>query len=171
MPRQFLFPGGVPAAGSDSPSCGWYLLTDGYSDYNALALEMGILGHAACWAHVRRKLVQAAEGRKSTAAAHQVVALIGKLYAVERELYDRSSAERKAAREDRSRPILDKIKAWLDEDALLPHRDGQGQCSGARRLPQIPVSAIARGENARGNRRALAPEAQAGKSETIGSIR
>ena len=60
------------------------------------------------------------------AAAHQVVALIGKLYAVERELYDRSSAERKAAREDRSRPILDKIKTWLDEDALLPHRDGQG---------------------------------------------
>ena len=51
VPRQFLFPGGVPPAGGDPPPQGLYLLTDGYSGYSALALEVGIRGHAACWAH------------------------------------------------------------------------------------------------------------------------
>ena len=40
-----------------------------------------------------------------------MVALIGKLYATERELRDSSAA----AREERSKPILEKIKAWLEE--------------------------------------------------------
>ena len=113
VPREFLFPGGVTPGGDPPPNV--YILTDGYSGYNALAREAGILGHAACGAHVRRKFVEAAEGRRNTAAAHQMVALIGKLYATERALRDSSPAERKAAREERSRPILDKIKAWLDE--------------------------------------------------------
>jgi transposase len=122
VPREFLFPGGVaPVAGSDPPP-GVYILTDGYSGYNALARESSITGHAACWAHVRRKYVEAAQGRKNTAAAHQMVALIGKLYAIERELRDSSPAGRKAARNGRSKPILDKIKAWLDAKAatVLP---------------------------------------------------
>jgi hypothetical protein len=115
VPRQFLFPGGVPPAGCGPPPQGLYLLTDGYSGYSALALEVGICGHAACWAHVRRKFVEAAEGRKNTAAAHQMVALIGLLYAVERRLRACSADERKAERQAHSRPILEKIKAWLDE--------------------------------------------------------
>jgi transposase len=122
VPREFLFPGGVaPVPGGDPPP-GVYILTDGYSGYNALAREAGIAGHAACWAHVRRKFVEAAAGRKNTAAAHQMVALIGKLYAIERELRDSSPGERKAARELRSQPILDKIKDWLEEKApkVLP---------------------------------------------------
>ena len=114
VPRQFLFPGGVPPAGCDPPPQGLYLLTDGYSGYSALALEVGIRGHAACWAHVRRKFVEAAEGRKNTAAVHQMVALIGQLYAVERRLRTCSADERKDERQAHSRPILEKIKAWLD---------------------------------------------------------
>jgi transposase len=115
VPRQFLFPGGVPPAGIDPPPQGLYLLTDGYSGYSALALEVGIRGHAACWAHVRRKFVEAAEGRKSTAAAHQMVALIGELYALERRLRTCCGDERKAERQAHSRPILEKIKTWLDQ--------------------------------------------------------
>jgi transposase len=114
VPRQFLFPAGVPPGGCDPPPEGLYLLSDGYSGYSALALEGGIRGHAACWAHVRRKFVEAAEGRKNTAAAHQMVALIGQLYAVERTLGACSPDERKAAREVRSTPIVAKIKTWLD---------------------------------------------------------
>ena len=72
--------------------------------------------------HVRRKFVEAAEGRKHTAAAHQMVALIRALYAVERDCRDLTAEERKAVRERRSKPILDKIKAWLDGKApkVLP---------------------------------------------------
>jgi transposase len=108
VPRDFLFPAGV------APPPGVYILTDGYSAYNALAQEAGIAGHAACWAHVRRKFVEAAEGRKNTAAAHQMVTLIGQLYAIERRLRERTPEERKAERERHSRPLLDTIKAWLD---------------------------------------------------------
>jgi len=115
VPRQFLFPGGaVPATGSDPPP-GLYLLSDGYSAYHSLAKAVGIAGHAACWAHVRRKFVEAAEGRKNTAAAHQMVALIGQLYAIERRLRESTPQERKAARQEHSKPVLKKIKAWLDE--------------------------------------------------------
>jgi len=122
IPREFLFPGGLATPGDSDPPSGVYILTDGYSGYNALAREVGIAGHAACWAHVRRKFVEAAAGRQNTAAAHQMVALIGKLYAIERALRDSSPTEREAARQERSKPILDKIQAWLVEKApqVLP---------------------------------------------------
>jgi hypothetical protein len=47
-PRAMLFPGGEWRAG-------------------------GIRGHSACWAHVRRKFVEAADGFSNTAAVHQIV--------------------------------------------------------------------------------------------------
>jgi transposase len=122
VPRKFLFPGGEWPPDSDPPPSGVYILTDGYSGYNALARQRGVAGHAACGAHVRRKFVEAAEGRRNTAAAHQMVALIAKLYAVERDVRDSTPDERKAAREARTKPILEKIEAWLDEKApkVLP---------------------------------------------------
>lgn len=117
VPKQFLFPD-PPEAGDTAPTRdALYLLSDGYCAYSVLALQAAIIGHAACWAHVRRKFVEAAEGRKQTAAAHQMVALIAKLYAVERECRSLMPQERKAVRERRSKPILDTIKTWLDEMA------------------------------------------------------
>ena len=92
-----------------------YLLTDAYGVYSPLALELGMLGHGACWAHVRRKFVEAAAGRSHAAAAHQMVGLIGKLYTLERRLKDFSPEERQRERQIHSRPILDAIKTWLDE--------------------------------------------------------
>lgn len=116
-PRAFLCgpPGCEP--GSDPPLGQLYLVTDGYGVYSSLALDLGALGHAACWAHVRRKFVEAAAGRSHSAPAHQMVALIGKLYTLERRLADLSAEERKRERDLHSRPILDAIKAWLDEKA------------------------------------------------------
>lgn len=112
-PRAFLR--GPP--GSGLPLRQLYLLTDAYSVYSPLALELGALGHAACWAHVRRKFVEATAGRRNSAAAHQMVALIGKLYTLERRLKDRCAEERQRERDLHSRPILEAIKAWLDEKA------------------------------------------------------
>jgi transposase len=80
-----------------------------------LSKSTGILGHGACWAHVRRRFVEATHGRKNTAAAHQMVALIHKLYQVERAVRDKSPEERVVIRRKKSAPILDKIKTWLDE--------------------------------------------------------
>lgn len=109
VPLEFLFP-----SGEALPACRMYLVTDGYSGYNALSKSPGILGHGACWAHVRRRFVEATHGRKNTAAAHQMVALIGKLYQIERTVRDKSAAERQAIRETQAAPVLDRIKLWLD---------------------------------------------------------
>jgi len=117
VPEAFLYP-----KAEDPPDGAMYLVTDGYEGYNALSKSSGILGHGACWAHVRRRFVEATHGRKNTAAAHQMVALIHKLYQVERTARDKTPQAREAIRRKKAAPILDKIKTWLDEQAtkVLP---------------------------------------------------
>jgi len=110
VPVDFLFP-----TEEVLPACEMYLVTDGYEGYNALSKSPGILGHGACWAHVRRRFVEATHGRKNTTAAHQMVALIHKLYQVERTARNKTPQEREAIRQKKAAPILDKIKTWLDE--------------------------------------------------------
>jgi transposase len=58
-----------------------------------------------------------AQGRKNQAAAHQLVALIGKLYQVERSAKEKTPAERVAIRQEQAKPILEKIQSWLDGKA------------------------------------------------------
>ena len=117
VPEEFLYP-----KEEDPPDGAMYLVTDGYEGYNALSKSPGILGHGACWAHVRRRFVEATHGRKNTAAAHQMVALISKLYQIERVARNKTPQEREAIRQKKAAPILDKIKTWLDEKAtkVLP---------------------------------------------------
>jgi hypothetical protein len=110
VPLDFLYP-----QEGDSPEGVMYLVSDGYEGYKALSKQPAIEGHAACWAHVRRKFVDATHGRKNTAAAHQMVALIRKLYQVERSAREETPEARKAMRQAHATPILDKIKKWLDE--------------------------------------------------------
>ncbi len=113
VPVEFLY-----SQEADFREGSMYLVTDGYDGYNALSKALGILGHAACWAHVRRKFVEATHGRKNTAAAHQMVALIRKLYQVERAARDMTPEERKSIRQVQAEPILEKIKAWLDQKVV-----------------------------------------------------
>jgi len=117
VPVNFLFP-----TDEELPACEMYLVTDGYEGYNALSKVPAIVGHGACWAHVRRRFVEATHGRNNTAAAHQMVALIAKLYQVERTARDKSPQQRKVLRQKKAVPVLDKIKAWLDHNApkVLP---------------------------------------------------
>ena len=119
VPQQFLYPKGAAPPGVDLSAAAFYIHTDGYAGYNAVADEAGVIGQAGCWAHVRRKFIEAAEGRKPTAAAHQMVTLIGKLYAIERGIRDKPPPERQAVRQAKSKPLVEAIKAWLDEKA--PH--------------------------------------------------
>jgi transposase len=121
VPLGFLFPLDRAGAAASHPSA-LVLQTDGYAAYHALAARPEILAHAACWAHVRRKFVEAAEGRRHGAAAHQAVALIAKLYAVERELRERPPEIRRTERQRRSRPIVGDIGTWLEATAsrVLP---------------------------------------------------
>jgi transposase len=91
------------------------LLVDGYSGYSALKKRGGHFELAHCWAHVRRKFVEAQE--VAPGPCGQVLDLIGELYAVERDCA--SDDERSRARAERSRDIVKRIQAWaLDQKAL-----------------------------------------------------
>ena len=99
-------------------------LTDGYEGYNALARTEGI-EHLVCWAHVRRKFVEAtrvqAKGKKGR--ADEAVALIGRLYGIERDYKEANDEERFLARQQFSLPILAELREWLDKTrpAVVPN--------------------------------------------------
>ena len=63
-----------------------YLMTDGYAGYNDIERTQGI-ERLACWAHVRRRFVDAVrvQPKGKRGKANEAVALIGKLYGIERE--------------------------------------------------------------------------------------
>lgn len=93
-----------------------YLMTDGYDGYNQLAKTQGI-EHLACWAHVRRRFVEAArvqpKGRRGK--ADEAVALIGKLYGIERDHKEACDESRLRARQQHSVPVLAVLRAWLEK--------------------------------------------------------
>jgi transposase len=89
------------------------LQADGYAGYSKI-YEGGRVLEAACWAHVRRKFVELDELHKSPVAA-QILDQIGALYAIEQEIRGRTPDERRAVRQERSRPLLDAMKTSLEQ--------------------------------------------------------
>jgi transposase len=96
-----------------------YLQTDGYSGYNALGDREGII-HVGCLAHVRRKFndVLKSGGKKNgkNSTAQTVIHLIASLYALENKAAKDSLLPEAvySMRQNRARPILDRIKKLLD---------------------------------------------------------
>jgi transposase len=92
------------------------LQVDGYGGYNRLtkAERQGgaplVLAH--CWTHARRQLKEIFD-RDGSAIAAEGLAQIAALYRIEAEIRGRSSAERLAVREIRSRPLVDAFGQWL----------------------------------------------------------
>jgi transposase len=98
--------------------CG-YLHVDGYSAYERLP-DVTLVG---CWAHARRKFIEAAQlvpayARKQGASAEATgLAFCNRLFAIERDLHDANPTERHAKRLERSQPLLVDFRKWLDKTA------------------------------------------------------
>ena len=99
-----------------------YLQTDGYAGYAALGSQPGIV-HVGCWAHARRKFVEATKALRSTerqartakeSTALQGLGFFTKLYAIERLAKDASAEERKQLRDEKSRPVMVAMRGWLE---------------------------------------------------------
>lgn len=101
-----------------------YLMTDRYEGYNAVA-RGGQVEHLVCWAHVRRRFVEAArvQAKGKRGKADDAIELIGKLYGVERAWRDGDDDQRLAARQQHSVPLLAELRVWLD--ATLPGVPGK----------------------------------------------
>jgi transposase len=90
-----------------------HLQVDGYSGYDALFARGDVI-EVACWAHVRRKYFDALAG--DTARASTMLALIQRLYRIESKAKDLGPDERAAMRRAEAPPILEQIRARIDED-------------------------------------------------------
>jgi len=91
-----------------------YLQVDGYAGYNGVK---GVIW-LGCMAHVRRGFVKAQdaipEAQRAQALAAWPIAQIAMLYKIEKQCADVTPAQRKAARQQYSLPIMNVLKAWLD---------------------------------------------------------
>lgn len=93
-----------------------YLQADAYGGYDGI-YRRGEVTEVACWAHARRKFFDAksTDGRRSAA----MLAMVGELYDVERRAKDLDEAARLDLRRRESLPILERIKAWLDDEVRV----------------------------------------------------
>ena len=105
-----------------------YLQTDGYDGYNQVVRNNQLI-HVGCMAHARRKFSEAVKSQgknKKAGKAQHALALIQKLYRVEKQAKLLSPEERFVYRQDHAKPILDKLRRWVDDS-----------------LPQVPPGSAA----------------------------
>ncbi len=87
------------------------LQVDGYAGYRKLA-ERGDVRLAFCWSHVRRNFYELAVPG-SAPIASEALEHIAALYAVDKDIRGRSADERRAVRQQKSRPRIDALEPWL----------------------------------------------------------
>jgi len=88
------------------------LVSDDFSGYHALQGQ-GVTA-ALCMAHARRKLFEAHQFNGSQIAGH-AVALIAKLYEVERDARELQPEARRLWRQQHAKPLVETLHAWLSE--------------------------------------------------------
>ena len=90
---------------------------DAYAGFNRLydaGRKPGPIIEAACWSHARRKLYELAQ-LKQAPIAIEAVKRIDALFAIEREINGAAPERRLAVRNERSRPLIIALQAYLRE--------------------------------------------------------
>jgi hypothetical protein len=100
-----------------------YIQTDGYSGYNALAAQPGIV-HVGCWAHVRRKFYEVVQARQKnscqkskTGSGDVALSYIKRLYRIEAIARERNylPEQIQELRQEQAGPILEEFRTWLEK--------------------------------------------------------
>ncbi|WP_445426049.1 IS66 family transposase [Alishewanella sp. HL-SH06] len=91
-----------------------YLQVDGYAGYEKTDATL-----VGCWAHARRKFVEAqkAQGKGKTGKADVALNHIQKLYALESKLKTVPPDKKYDARQALAKPLLEQFKSWLDKSS------------------------------------------------------
>jgi transposase len=94
------------------------LQVDGYAGFKRLAGDRtdSSLSLAFCWAHMRRPFYEFYTSTQSPLAA-EVLAQIGQLYAIEKEIRGHPAEHRRQVRQERSRPIVEALHVSLQDHA------------------------------------------------------
>jgi hypothetical protein len=88
---------------------------DGYAAYKKIAAtapEQGIT-LAFCWSHLRRQVFDIAKGGDAP-IANEALERIAALYAIEKMIRGSSAEQRRAVRQERSKPLVVALRAWLE---------------------------------------------------------
>jgi transposase len=89
---------------------------DGYAVYKQLAdpgRDRGAVTLAFCWLHWRRHFFDIDKGGPAP-IAHEALERIAALYAIESRIRGRSAEERRAVRQAETKPLVEKLRAWLE---------------------------------------------------------
>ncbi len=96
------------------------LQVDGYAGYNRLADARRTGGAplrlAYCWSHARREIIKATP-KAGSPVADEALSRIAALYGIEKEIRGLSPDLRRAARQERSVPLLAELAPWLRAQA------------------------------------------------------
>jgi len=89
-----------------------YLQVDGYAGYEKTNATL-----VGCWAHARRKFIEAqtVQPKGKTGKADMALSMIQKLYRIEMSLKDKNADEKYQLRQEKAKPLLDKFYQWLEK--------------------------------------------------------
>jgi len=92
------------------------LMVDGYKGYAKVCEEYKVT-RLGCWAHARRKFMEAKKLQKKgkIGKPDQALAFIQKLYALEKTLKEEPPDKRGQQRQEKAKPLLDQLEQWLDK--------------------------------------------------------
>ncbi|HEU4551045.1 MAG TPA: IS66 family transposase [Rhizomicrobium sp.] len=96
------------------------LQCDGYTAYKTLAAANDAITLAFCWSHARREFIELAKGETAPVAT-EALQRIAALYAIEAEIRGQPPKIRRAARQAKSRPLVEDLFTWFTAQlARLP---------------------------------------------------
>ena len=90
---------------------------DGYAAYKNIADNTAcgeVITLAFCWAHLRRRFFDIAKDGAAPIAS-EALERIAALYAIEKTIRGHSADARRAVRQDKSKPLVLKLKAWFEQ--------------------------------------------------------
>ena len=94
-----------------------YLQVDGYAGYEKTNATL-----VGCWAHARRKFKEAeiAQAKGKTGKANIALSHIQKLYRLEIQLKDKTTAQKYQSRQEKAKPLLAQFYQWLEKASVPP---------------------------------------------------
>jgi transposase len=103
------------------------LQVDGYSAYAALtnpSRDGGAVTLAFCWSHFRRRFYEVYVGGHAPIAT-EALARIKLLYDIEAEIRGLPPEMRKAVRQEKSKPVIEDMKLWLEKSLAKVSKGGR----------------------------------------------